>query len=302
MSKILCYGSLNLDYVYNVDHFVSGGETLASDSLNVIAGGKGLNQAIAAARAGAEVYHAGKIGHNGKMLKDILEENGVNTQNVREAEGENGHAIIQVDKSGQNCILLFSGTNAEIKRDEIDKTLNEFEKGDWLILQNEINELPYIVDKAYEKGLRVVFNPSPINEKIFEIDFSKITYLILNEVEGEALTGFCDKNKILSALREKYKINLLLTLGKNGSVYYDGENMIETGIFEIKAVDTTAAGDTMLGYFVAGIDSGENPKKVLLQASKAAAVAVSRFGAAPSIPKKEELDGISLKYKKSVPN
>ena len=136
MAKILNYGSLNLDYVYNVPHFVSAGETLSSYNMEVICGGKGLNQSIALARGGPRVIHAGKIGFNGGMLENILKENNVDTSYLLKDEKENGHAIIQVDKTGQNCILLFSGSNGKIEKDEIDSTLENFEKGDYIILQN----------------------------------------------------------------------------------------------------------------------------------------------------------------------
>lgn len=290
MSKILCYGSLNLDYVYAVDHFVAPGETLASEKMVVHCGGKGLNQSVAAARAGGEVYHAGKLGANGQPLKDFLVKEGIDVRFLRESALPNGHAIIQVDTSGQNSILLFAGSNHDQTRAEIDETLNEFSKGDYIVLQNEINELPYLIEKAYERELTVVFNPSPITPELYNFPIDKISLLILNETEGKALSGETEPEKIINALYENFGTDVLLTLGKDGAVYYNGENKIYHGVYETKIVDTTAAGDTMTGYFVQMLASGHSPAEALEIASKAATITISRAGAAPSIPTLNEVN------------
>ena len=290
MGRILNFGSLNIDYVYKVEHFVSAGETLSSDSLNVNCGGKGLNQSIAAAKAGATVYHAGAIGSDGGMLADILEQNGVNTDYLKRIDSPNGNAIIQVDRSGQNCILLFAGSNHSITEQQVDETLAGFGEGDYLFLQNEINLIPYIMEKAYERGIRIVFNPSPITEGIKDFPIEKVYLLILNEIEGAALGGAGDADGILDTLREKYpNTNVLLTLGSDGSVYYDGEKKLRQGIYKVKAVDTTAAGDTMMGYFAAGLAAGKDLAEALDTAAKASSITVSRHGAAKSIPTYDEL-------------
>lgn len=297
MAKILNYGSLNLDYVYNVPHFVSAGETLSSYNMEVVCGGKGLNQSIALSRAGAKVFHAGKIGFNGGILKEMLEDNNVDTTYLLTDEKENGHAIIQVDKSGQNCILLFSGSNGKVEKNEIDSCLENFEKGDVIVLQNEISKVPYIIEKAYEKGLFIVLNPSPITDDIISYPLDKVSLLILNEVEGEALTGEKDPENIINALMNKYaNVKVLLSLGTRGSLYADGNIKIRKGIFKTKAVDTTAAGDTMLGYFVALLKNGFEPEKALVYATKASALAVSKKGAAPSIPTINEVEQCDFEY------
>ena len=141
--KVLNFGSLNIDYVYDVDDFVKKGETISSKDLNVFCGGKGLNQSVALAKAGAEVYHAGMIGEDGKFLLDLLKEAGVNIDNVVIRDDiRTGNAIIQRNKSGDNCIILFSGANRSITKDYVDRVLSGFEKGDYIVLQNEISELP----------------------------------------------------------------------------------------------------------------------------------------------------------------
>ena len=298
MAKILNYGSLNIDYVYDVDHFVTAGETLSSDNLFTNCGGKGLNQSIACAKAGSQIFHAGKIGENGDFLKDILESYNVDTSFVKKCDTPNGHAIIQVDKEGQNCILLFSGSNSEITESEVDSCFDNFEKGDYLLLQNEINLIPYIMNKAFEKGLNIVFNPSPINQQIYKYPIEKVSLLILNEVEGKALSGFDEAQDIINELKKKYPdTDILLTLGKNGAVFANSEKQISHGIYEADVVDSTAAGDTMTGYFVACIAKGESPERALEIASKASSITVTRNGAAVSIPTYDEVEKADLKLK-----
>lgn len=285
MNKILNFGSLNIDYVYQVEHFVSAGETLSSYGMTVNCGGKGLNQSIAAAKAGAEVYHAGKIGADGQMLIDELNKNSVNTDFLYKCDAKCGHAIIQVDSEGQNCILLYSGSNSMNTEQEVDKCLESFGEGDWLLLQNEINLIPYIIERAYDKGMKIVFNPSPITADIKSYPIEKVSLLILNEIEGAALGGGQDEDKILDELHRLYKDTaVLLTLGKKGAVYSDGTIKVAHGIFDTKVVDTTAAGDTMMGYFVASLAKGTEPAEALKIASKASSITVSRKGAAASIP------------------
>ena len=242
MAHILSYGSLNLDLVYQVPHFVQAGETLSSTSRTVHCGGKGLNQSIAAARAGGTVSHAGKIGGDGTVLTDILRESGVDTDFVTVGDGPSGHAVIQVDPSGQNCILLFGGCNQEITHEEIDRVLARFQAGDYLILQNEINGLDHLMTQAARRGLRIVFNPSPIDVSISRLPLGEAWLLIFNEIEGAALAGCDDEEGILNTLRQRWpRCRLLLTLGSHGCVYDDGQRRLRQGIYQVGTVDTTAA-------------------------------------------------------------
>lgn len=290
--KVLSFGSLNIDYVYHVDHIVNKGETLSSTSLDVIAGGKGLNQSIALAKAGAEVYHAGKIGEEGTFLLDWCNENGVNTKWVGiEPDTKTGHAIIQVDEHAENCIVLFGGSNQKQTKEQIDETMEAFEKGDVLLLQNEINHLPYLIDKAYEKEMMIILNPSPMNEKIFECDLKKVSLFLLNAVEGEQISGVKDEKEMCAMLREKYAdAKFVLTLGSKGAYYFDQNDICFQESFKVDAVDTTAAGDTFTGYFVAEMLNGSPVERALKVAAKAASIAVSRKGASISIPKREEVN------------
>ena len=291
--KVLNFGSLNLDYVYSVDHMVTPGETLASYGMNVFCGGKGLNQSIALAKAGVEVYHAGLIGEEGEILLKTCQEGGVDSRYIRKTTEKSGHTIIQVDKDGQNCILLYGGANQSITREYVDEVLSHFEKGDILLLQNEINLLDYIINQAYEKGMMIILNPSPYNEKLDSCDFKKISMLLLNEVEGAQVTGEKDEKKILVRLKELYPdMQVVLTLGKDGSVYQYKDQVYREGIFSVQAVDTTAAGDTFTGYFISSILEGMPVDEGLKLAAKASAIAVSREGATASIPVKAEVESV----------
>lgn len=288
--KILNFGSLNIDYVYSVDHFVNPGETLSSDKLELFCGGKGLNQSIAAARAGAPVFHAGKVGKEGGMLTDILNKSGVDITNAALSEKVTGHAIIQVDASGQNCILLHGGANTDIGEDFIDKVLSKFEPGDILLSQNEINNIPYLLKKAHERGLVIAYNPSPIDKNITSYPFEYVKYFILNEIEGNALTGKTEPQEIADELLRKYpKSAVVLTLGKHGVFYKDENESITYGTYKVKRVDTTGAGDTFTGYFLAGVYDGLDTKEILHRASIASSIAVSRKGASSSIPTLDEV-------------
>ena len=295
--KILNFGSINLDYVYSVDHFVRPGETLSSSHMDVFSGGKGLNQSIAIARSGAKVYHAGAVGvSDGEPLLKILSENNVNIDFVEKIDtSSTGHAIIQVDDNGENSILLFGGTNQLISKKKVDDTLSHFQKGDLLILQNEISNLKYIIDQAYEKEMIIVLNPSPMNDIINSISLYKVSYFILNEIEAADICQINSKNADLSeVLNKKYpEARIILTLGENGVLYIDKESKIQKSIFKVPVIDTTAAGDTFTGYFIGQIANGESIENSLKIASMAAAISVSRKGAEPSIP---TIDEVLLKF------
>lgn len=290
MARILSYGSLNLDYVYHVPHFVAPGETLFPTARDLNCGGKGLNQSVAAARAGGTVFHAGKIGRDGQLLAEMLLNSGVDLSFLSIGDGPSGHAVIQVEPGGQNCILLYGGSNREITRQEMDRALEQFGQGDYLMLQNEINGLDYLMQRAAQKGIMIVFNPSPIDDTILRLPLQRVSLLVFNEIEGAALSGCTEEESMLNALRRRWpECRLLLTLGSRGCIYDDGTQRLGHGAYRVAAVDTTAAGDTFTGYFVACLANGMEPGECLMLASRAAAVAVSKPGAAPSIPTMDEV-------------
>lgn len=295
--KILSFGSLNIDYVYSVPHFVKKGETLSAKELNVYTGGKGLNQSIALARAGVETYQAGAIGTDGMFLMEQLKEAGVKTDLVKILDDvRTGNAIIQNDDEGDNCIVLFGGANQAITKEQVDEVFKDFTNEDYLLIQNEINELSYIVEKAKEEGMKIILNPSPMNEKIMKLPLDQIDYFILNEIEAMQILEMdkpeeIDGKYIASLLHERFKdATIVLTLGSEGSVCISDDEYVEQSIYKVKAIDTTAAGDTYTGYFIAGILNGKTIKESMDIASKASAIAVTRQGAAPSIPVLEEVE------------
>ena len=295
--KILSFGSLNIDYVYSVPHFVKKGETLSAKELNVYTGGKGLNQSIALARAGVETYQAGAIGTDGMFLLEQLKEAGVKTDLVKILDDvRTGNAIIQNDDEGDNCIVLFGGANQAITKEQVDEVFKDFTNEDYLLIQNEINELSYIVEKAKEEGMKIILNPSPMNEKIMKLPLDQIDYFILNEIEAMQILKMdkpeeIDGKYIASLLHERFKdATIVLTLGSEGSVCISDDEYVEQSIYKVKAIDTTAAGDTYTGYFIAGILNGKTIKESMDIASKASAIAVTRQGAAPAIPVLEEVE------------
>lgn len=294
--RVLCFGSLNIDYTYRVDHFVRKGETLSSDSLNVFSGGKGLNQSIALARAGLATSHAGAIGEDGGFLLEVLNQSGVDTAHVVVRDDiRTGNAIIQNDRDGDNCILLYGGANQAVTKAQVDETLARFDAGDYLVLQNEINEIPYIVEKGHEKGMRIALNPSPMNEKIREIPLDFVDIFLLNEVEAgqilekEVETGVDGEALAAQLLARFPNAAIVLTLGGDGSVYADKDVQFRQPIYPVQTVDTTAAGDTFTGYFIAGILRGKTVQEAMDMAARAASIAVTRSGAASSIPTIDEV-------------
>lgn len=289
--KIYNFGSLNVDRVYGVEDFVRAGETILAKSLSFFPGGKGLNQTIALARAGANVYHVGCIGRDGGILKDTLVENQVPLTYVKELDADGGHTALQVSESGQNAIIVYSGTNHMLTENFVDEVMQMIEPGDYVLMQNEINLVPYIIRKAKEAGAQVALNPSPITKELMSYPLEMVDLFIVNEIEGEAVTGEKEPQKILTAFREKYPhAKIVLTLGSEGSCYQDETTFAMQEIYKNTVVDTTGAGDTYCGYLLTCLMEGVPVKEALHMATAASSIAVSRQGAAPSIPKREEVE------------
>ena len=288
--KIVNYGSINLDHVYQVDHIVQPGETLLAADQNLFCGGKGLNQSIALAKAGAEIFHAGVVGEDGDILLDALRAAKVDITHIRRAPGASAHTVIQVDRNGQNCIIVFSGENMRPSEADIDRVLADFAPGDAVLMQNELFNTPLMMRKAAEKGLAIIFNPSPVSREMLSYPLETVSWFLLNEIEGEALTGETDPGRILDVLAKKFPNgSVVLTLGANGAWAMDRGQRFFQPAFEVQAVDTTAAGDTFTGFFLAGISSSMPIPDALRRAAFASSIAVSRKGAADSIPTAEEV-------------
>jgi ribokinase len=288
--KVINFGSINIDHVYEVPRFVRAGETLASTNYHTFAGGKGLNQSVALAKAGAPVMHAGKIGQDGRWLLSELTRAGVEISSVIEGDVPTGHAIIQVSSSGENSILLFGGANQTVQAQDVDKTLGHADRGDFILLQNEINGVGDIIRNSKNKGLQIVLNPAPFDSSIKKLPLNLVNYLILNETEGAGLTGKTAPKEIIEAITTDYPdCAVVLTLGADGVLYQDNKESIFLRAEKVIAVDTTAAGDTFIGYFLSGLAKGLLVKEALATANKAAGICVTRKGAAVSIPAIEEV-------------
>ena len=284
--KILNFGSLNIDYVYSVDHFVQPGETMVSDSFDVFPGGKGFNQTIALARAGANVCHAGCIGEEGLFLKELLEKENVSTEFLKTIDVANGHAIIQVDSNGENSIILFGGANQQNSLEFIDDVLSRFGVGDVLLIQNEINNISELIAKAKAKGLYIVFNPAPMTDAVLSYPLELVNLFVVNETEAAAITEKTSFEDMKAVMKTRFAdATTIFTLGANGSVFQCGDVISVCDAIDVgPVVDTTAAGDTFIGYFLALRAEGKNVDESLKGASKASGIAVSRKGASSSIP------------------
>lgn len=286
--KILNIGSVNIDKVYSVEHFVSAGETLTAPHMDTFPGGKGLNQSIALARAGADIWAAGAVGEDGQFLVDLLQESGADVSLMQNrTDVPTGHAIIQIDPSGQNCIIISAGANGAIDEEYIDSVLSHFGEGDLLLTQNETSNGPYAMKKAKERGMKIAFNASPISADLLRYPLELVDWFLINEIEGQAIAGIeeTDPEKVMQALLAKFPdATIVLTLGGDGVLYGKGSERHSHGIFKVPVVDTTAAGDTFCGYFLASLAKGLDPQTALHNASMASAIAIGVKGAAVSIP------------------
>jgi ribokinase len=297
VKKILNIGSINIDYVYDVEHFVRPGETISSKARAVFPGGKGLNQSVALARAGGRVWHAGRTGADGIGIVEIMKEAGVDVELTDTSGSSTGHAIIQVNASGENCIILHAGANHELDENFIDRAFEPFGEGDFLVLQNEVNNLPYMMKKAAERRMRIAFNLAPFDEGIKKYPLPLVDYFLVNEVEGAGVSGKTKPTEILDAMSAMFpKAAIVLTLGRDGVLYKDPRETLAHGIYDVQRVDTTAAGDTFTGFFIASAAEGKSAAETLRVASLASSIAVSRKGASSSVPTIEETLAVSLKY------
>lgn len=288
--RFLVLGSMNIDNTFSVEHIVREGETISSHGMSRSAGGKGANQSASLAKAGANVCFAGKCGSDGRWILDLLKTYGVDVSLSIVGECNTGMAMIQVDDKGQNSIVLDAGGNRLWQEDEVKTILSSFNEGDVIVLQNEINLLPLIIEEAKRRGMIVVLNPSPFDNAISSLPLDSVDWFFVNEIEGKALTGEDGFDEILNAFKKLYPgASIVLTCGKKGAYAMVGGDICYQEIIDYPVVDTTGAGDTFLGFFLSSFLRGESAEKSLLTATKASAIAVSRKGAMSAIPLKEEV-------------
>ena len=299
---IINLGSVNIDHVYQVPDFVKPGETLSSTGYQQVLGGKGANQSIALAHAGGTVKHIGKINASNADLMAQLTGAGVDCCYVLESEQPTGHAIIQVANSGENSIVLFAGANRDVCRDQIQQAIQDLSPGNWVLTQNETNGIAELMQLAKQQRLKVAFNPAPMNEQVLSLPLDLVDLFIVNEVEAADLAGSTD----LPAIEAYFKANfshaeVIITLGKSGVIMLRENERIEVPAFNVEAVDTTAAGDTFIGFFLANYTDSNNAQTALVSACAASAIAVTRHGAAPAIPTADEVNSFLAQHSKRIP-
>ncbi|HIG72348.1 MAG TPA: ribokinase [Myxococcales bacterium] len=280
--QVLNFGSLNVDHVYRVSSLVRPGETLSSKSYERRTGGKGFNQSIALSRAGAQVCHAGRIGEDGTFLRDTLKTQGVNVDAIAITSTPTGHAIIQVDDAGENAIVLYGGANRDTTRAHVEETLSSREPGSTLLLQNEVSCTSDIIELGLERGLRIAFNPAPMTADIENLPLADLSLLVVNADEGRALCGERDAPNadVLDLLHSRYpQTPIALTAGGDGAHYVDRDTRIHQPAEKVNVIDTTGAGDSFVGHFLAAQVAGASSEDCLKRACRAAAESVTHRGA-----------------------
>lgn len=279
-------GSINADHVYRLPHLPAPGETLAALDYRVGLGGKGANQSVALARAGADVRHIGAIGADGRWMVERMSDAGVDCRFVTEIDGASGHAIIEVDASGENAILLFPGSNRQIATGTVAAALDTAQPGDWLVMQNETSAQTEAARLARARGMKVAYSAAPFDPQAVRAVLDDISLLLLNEVEAEQLCAALGVT--LKALPVE---TVVVTLGRRGAVWHGLAEGTEVHVpaFPVRALDTTGAGDTFAGYLIAGLAAGAEPAEALRLASAAAALKVTRAGAGDAIPARAEV-------------
>ncbi|WP_372841846.1 PfkB family carbohydrate kinase [Phaeovulum sp.] len=279
-------GSINIDHFYRLPHLPAPGETLAADSYSMGLGGKGANQSVAAARAGARVYHIGGVGPEGWAL-ERLQGFGVDCRHVERCTEAGGHAIINVDQAGENAIVLFAGANRAFGFAGVEAALQRAVPGDTLLLQNEAAHQAQAAELARAKGMRVIYSAAPFDVEAVRAVLPHITLLALNAVEAAQLS------QALGVELDRLLVpQVLVTRGGDGAEWRDlatGET-VRQAAFSVDVVDTTGAGDTFAGYFAAARDAGQPPAEALRLASAAAALKVTRAGTADAIPARAEVE------------
>ncbi len=275
-------GSINIDRVYALDHVVALGETESAVALAEHPGGKGFNQSVALARAGAAVRHVGAVGPDGAHLVEMLRGAGADVSGIASVAAPTGHAVIQVDAAGRNSIIVFAAANGAVTPEAVRAALASATPGDILLCQNETSAVAEAMREAKARGMRVVFNPSPFDGRIGALPLELVDLFLVNETEEAGLLT-CG-GAAASARR-------IVTRGGDGcESAAPGREPVRVPAFRVRAVDTTAAGDTFTGYYLAGVAAGMPEPEALRRASAAAAIAVTRPGAAPSIPTSAEVD------------
>ncbi|MCT8964967.1 MULTISPECIES: ribokinase [Pseudomonas] len=299
-AKVVVVGSLNMDLVTRASRLPRAGETLIGQSFSTVPGGKGANQAVASARLGAEVAMIGCVGSDayGVQLRDALLVEGIDCQAVSRVDGSSGVALIVVDDSSQNAIVIVAGSNGELTPASLQAADAVLQAADVIVCQLEVplETVGYALKRGRELGKTVILNPAPASGPLPAQWYASIDYLIPNESEATALSGVTvdslDNAKLAAAqLIKAGAAKVIITLGAQGALFSDGNRFEHLAAPNVKAVDTTAAGDTFVGGFAAALAHGKSEAEAIRFGQVAAALSVTRAGAQPSIPTLHDVQG-----------
>lgn len=278
-------GSINIDHVYRVPHLPGPGETLAASAYTTGLGGKGANQSVAAALAGARVVHIGAVGPGADWALAAMRARGVDTSAVAQVEAATGHAIINVDAAGENAIVIHAGANHTQSEAAIAAALASAGPGDTLLLQNETSDQATAADLAQARGLRVVYSAAPFDVAAVRAVLAHVSVLVVNAVEAaqlEAALGVAVADLPVAAV--------VITRGAQGAAWVArGAAPLSIPAFPADAVDTTGAGDCFAGSLAAALDAGQPAEQAMRYAAAAAAIQVTRPGATDAMPTRAEV-------------
>ncbi len=284
--SIFNLGSINVDYIYTLPHLLVAGETLASTSFSAALGGKGANQSIALARAGADVRHAGQLHEADTAWLGGLREAGVDCSHILAADISSGHAVVAVDEqTAENQIILSPGSNQALPTEMIAPFLASAKPGDWALAQNEVNLTEAFLRAAKQKALHICYSAAPFVAEITTGLLPIVDLLIVNHLEAEELTRFTGKSIDQHGIR-----HVIITHGAKGASYRGEAAAFDLPAVPVKAIDTTGAGDTYLGYVLAVLDEGQTIEQAMQIAATASALQVTRQGASAAIPTRAEVE------------
>lgn len=279
-------GSINIDYFYKAPHLLQAGETLAASDFSQGLGGKGANQSVACARSGAQIFHIGHLHEKDKNWLSFFQGSGVDISHIKLGDVPTGHAIIIIDETnGENQILLLAGANGAIDKSALENSLAQATSSDWALCQNETNLGVEFLQMAHAKGLSICYSAAPFVKEVVLSVLEFVDLLVVNEIEAAEI------EKALAAPPAQWGVaHLIITKGGDGAEYYGKDSQFHQPAHKVKAVDTTGAGDTYLGFLLGRLSMGDNMRQAMAIASKAAAIQVTRYGTAEAIPLMSELE------------
>ena len=303
MKKIVVIGSSNTDMVVKTSHLPIGGETVLGGDFFMNAGGKGANQAVAAARYGNRVIFVAKTGDDlfGQQVRESMSRDGIVTDYVFvDKEHPSGVALITIDKDAENCIVVASGANMYLSPADIDRAADEIRSADVVLMQLEcaLPTVAYAARMAAEAGVPVILNPAPAPAEPLDVELLHNLYLITpnrseaTRISGIEVTDIDSARCAAEAIHSMGPRNVIITLGSEGSLIYDGEQHTQIEAMRVEAVDTTAAGDTFNGVLASVIAEGATLFEAAREANIAAAISVTRLGAQPAAPTRAEIEAL----------